>query len=338
MQTKNQQLTRREFLKGVSMSGIGLSAITLLGSACKATPTPIPVEETKPEPTATPAPTEIPSAVPTPVEEEPTPTSAIAATGELSTSSVLVEWLGHGSFRFDSPGGKTILLDPWLSTNPKCPARYRTMEGFSKVDLVLFTHGHVDHFMLPDAKGLVEQFSPKIIAPWELEFFIKAEIPKANTLTFELANKGATSLIDGLNITMVGADHSSGAQLTGFEGLNKYVGEPCGYVIEFENGFKVYHSGDTGLMADMELTIGNFYAPDLAILPIGGIFTMGPKEAAYACQMIRPRYAIPEHYGTFPVLVQTAEDFFHWVEQYAPYTAVFELTPGEPIEMPPRSG
>lgn len=338
MQTKNQQLTRREFLKGASMSGIGLSAMALLGSACKATPTPTPVEETKPRPTFTPAATETPYVVPTPVEEEPTPTSATAATGELSTGSVLVEWLGHGSFRFDSPGGKTILLDPWLSTNPKCPARYRTMEGFPKVDIVLFTHGHVDHFMLPDAEGLVERFDPKIIAPFELDYFIKDKIPKANVLIFELGNKGATSMIDGLGIMMVGADHSSGAQLTGFEGVTEYVGEPCGYIIEFENGLKVYHSGDTALMADMKLIIGDLYRPDMAILPIGGRFTMGPKEAAYACQFIHPRYAIPEHYGTFPILVQTADDFISAVELYAPDTAVFELTPGEPIEMPPRSG
>lgn len=231
-----------------------------------------------------------------------------------------------------------MLLDPWLSTNPKCPAKYRGLQGFSKVDIVLFTHGHVDHFMLPDAESIVERFNPKVIAPWELEFFIKAEIPKAETLTFELANKGAISDIDGLDIAMVAADHSSGAQLTGFEGVNKYVGEPVGYVIEFENGFKVYHSGDTGLMADMELVMGGFYQPDLAILPIGGVFTMGPKEAAYACKLIRPQYVIPEHFGTFPVLVQTAEDLHRWVGQYAPDTQVVELVPGEPMEMPPTSG
>lgn len=340
MQTKGEQLTRRDFLKAATASGLGLSAIAMLGSGCRARPAPTPVEEEKP--TSTAAATEEPTKAPTPIEsaeeETPRPTSAAEAPQVLSDGNVLVEWLGHGSFKFGSPGGKVVLLDPWLSTNPKCPAEYRTMEGFSEVDIVLFTHGHVDHFMLPDTQGIVERFNPKIIAPWELEFFIKAEIPKANTLTFELANKGATSVIDGLKITMVGADHSSGAQLTGFEGVNKYVGEPCGYIIEFENGFKVYHSGDTGLMADMELIIGNFYEPDLAILPIGGVFTMGPQEAAYACRLIRPRYAIPEHYGTFPVLVQTAEDFVRWVEQYAPDTEAFELTPGEPIEMPPGAG
>jgi L-ascorbate metabolism protein UlaG (beta-lactamase superfamily) len=323
-----------------SLSGLGLSAITLFGAGCRATPALTPVGEEKPTSTipATEEPTEASAPVEPAEEETPKPTSAAEAPVVLSDGSVSAEWLGHGSFKFASPGGKVVLLDPWLSTNPKCPAQCRTMEGFSKVDIVLFTHGHVDHFMLPDTEGIVERFNPKIIAPWEPEFCIKAEIPRANTLTFELANKGATSIIDGLGIAMVGADHSSGAQLTGFEGVNKYVGEPCGYIVEFENGFKIYHSGDTGLMADMELVIGDFYEPDLAILPTGGVFTMGPKEAAYACKLIRPRYVIPEHYGTFPVLVQTADDFIRWAEQYSPDTAAFELTPGEPIEMPPRSG
>ncbi len=246
-----------------------------------------------------------------------------------SNGEVLVEWLGHGSFRFESPGGKTILLDPWLSTNPKCPTKYRTMREPAKVDIVLFTHGHVDHFMLPDTKDIVERHNPKIVAPWELEFFIKAEIPKANTLTFELANKGATSEIDGIKIAMVGADHSAGAQLTGFEGVNRYVGEPVGYVIEFENGLKIYHSGDTGLMADMKTVIGDFYEPDVAILPIGSVFTMGPKEAAYACKLIRPKIVIPEHYGTFPVLVQSADEFVRFARDYAPKTKVVVMSPGE---------
>lgn len=246
---------------------------------------------------------------------------------------VQIEWLGHGSFRFDSPQGKTILLDPWLSTNPMCPAEYRAMRQPAKVDIVLFTHGHVDHFMLPDTREIVERYNPKIIAPWELEFFIKSEIPKANTLTFQLANKGGTSLVDGIEISMVSADHSSGAQLTGFEGVNKYVGEPVGYVIKFENGTTIYHSGDTGLMADMKLIIGDYYRPDVAILPIGGVFTMGPQEAAYACKLIRPKIVIPEHYKTFPVLVQSADGFVKHVKEYAPATRTAVLKPGETIKV-----
>jgi L-ascorbate metabolism protein UlaG (beta-lactamase superfamily) len=248
-----------------------------------------------------------------------------------SEGEVLVEWLGHGSFRFDSPGGKTILLDPWLSTNPKCPAKYRTMKEPAKVDIVLFTHGHVDHFMLQDTRDIVERYDPKIVAGFELQFLIKAKLPKANTLVFQLANKGAPCEIDGLKIAMVDADHSAGAQFTGFEGVCEYAGEPVGYVIEFENGLKIYHSGDTGLMTDMKTVIGDFYEPDVAILPIGGVFTMGPKEAAYACKLIRPKVVIPEHYGTFPVLVQSADEFVGFVKDYAPKTKVIVMTPGEPI-------
>jgi L-ascorbate metabolism protein UlaG (beta-lactamase superfamily) len=127
---------------------------------------------------------------------------------------------------------------------------------------------------------------------------------------------------------MVGADHSSGLHLTGFEDVGEYIGEPAGYVIEFENGLKIYHSGDTGLMADMEIVIGNFYEPDVAILPIGNVFTMGPREAAYACKLIRPKTAIPEHYGTFPTLVQGTDGFAKFVRQYAPGTKVVVLEPG----------
>jgi L-ascorbate metabolism protein UlaG (beta-lactamase superfamily) len=334
---KEKELTRREFIKMASASGIGLSALAMLGSACGSQTSATPAEQVQAEPTAAAEATNPPTAAPTAVAEvQPEPTVAAPTPRQvLSTGTVMVEWLGHGSFKFVSPEGLVVLLDPWLETNPVCPEAYRALDGFSKVDLVLYTHGHVDHFMLPDTQAIVERFNPKIIAPWELEFFIKAEIPMADTLTFNLANKGATSIIEGLGITMVGADHSSGAQLTGFEGVNKYVGEPCGYIIQFENGFKIYHSGDTGLMADMELIVGNFYQPDMAILPIGGVFTMGPREAAYACQLIRPQYVIPEHFGTFPVLVQTTEDFVQWTSQYAPETEVVELTPGASVEMPP---
>ncbi len=241
---------------------------------------------------------------------------------------VEVEWLGHGTFRFISPGGKTILFDPWISTNPKIPGKYRDFKGFGRVDLMLFSHGHVDHFMLPDVKKLVAMYAPDIIAPWEMEFFIKAEIPQAKCMTFQLANKGATYDYHGIKISMVGADHSSGAQLTGFEGVNRYMGQPVGYVMEFESGFKIYHSGDTGLMSDMQFVIGDYYKPDLAILPIGDVFTMGPREAAYACKMIRPAYAIPEHYATFPVLVQTPDTFVAYTKEMHPQTKVLPLKPG----------
>ncbi len=259
---------------------------------------------------------------------------ASAQTGKSEQSApvgdgkVSIEWLGHGSFLFVSCRGKRILLDPWISTNPKCPGKYRRPDGFKQVDFILWTHGHVDHFMLSDASELITRYQPKVIAPWELNLFIKTEIPEANSQTFVIGNKGCTSELDGIKITMVEAFHSSGAQLTGFEGANRFVGEAVGYVIEFENGLKIYHSGDTSLMGDMKTIIGDFYKPDVAILPIGGVFTMGPEEAAYACKLIRPKIVIPEHYGTFPVLVQDCDQFKEKVKAQSPEIRVIIAEPG----------
>lgn len=251
----------------------------------------------------------------------------------IGQGKVGITWMGHGSFLFTSVKGRKILLDPWIKTNPKCPVGFRETGSFGSVDLILWTHGHVDHFMLPDAQKLIVEYKPRIVAPWELSFFIKAQIPEANCQTFTLANKGATADFSGIKITMTEAFHSAGAQLTGFEGINKFVGEAAGYIIEFENGFKVYHSGDTSLMGDMKYIIGDYYKPDLAILPIGGVFTMGPKEAAYACKLIRPKYAIPEHFGTFPVLAQSADEFIKETKYLAPKTEVVVINPGEEIKI-----
>jgi len=251
----------------------------------------------------------------------------------IGDGKVGVEWLGHGSFLFTSCQGKKILFDPWISTNPKCPSKYRKKGGFSAVDLILWTHGHVDHFMLSDAKAVIAEYKPKVVAPWELSFFIKSEIPEANCQTFTLGNKGATADFDGVKVTMVEAFHSAGAQLTGFKGTNHFVGEAVGYIMEFENGLKIYHSGDTSLMGDMKSIIGDFYRPDIAILPIGGVFTMGPDEAAFACKLIRPKIVIPEHYGTFPVLVQTSDGFRKQVGKQAPQTRVLDLKFGVRVDV-----
>ena len=259
--------------------------------------------------------------------------SHAAEKGPTREGKVGIEWLGHGTFLFTSCKGKNILLDPWISTNPKCPGRYRKKDGFEAVDLILWTHGHVDHFMLTDARELVADYQPKIVAPWELSFFIKAEIPGANCQTFVLGNKGATSDFDGVKVTMVEAFHSAGAQLTGFEGINRFVGEAVGYIIEFENGFKLYHSGDTSLMGDMKYVIGDYYKPDMAILPIGGVFTMGPKEAAFACKLISPKFVMPEHYGTFPVLVQTSAGFKEEVRKQASQVKVLDVKPGVKVDL-----
>jgi len=246
---------------------------------------------------------------------------------------IAIEWLGHGSFLFTSVNGQKILFDPWISTNPKCPSKYKQKGFFDKIDLILWTHGHVDHFMLTDAKALIEEYRPKVIAPWELNFFIKSEIPTANCQTFQLGNKGGVGDFNGIKVTMLEAFHSAGAQLTGFSGANRFVGEAVGYMLTFENGVKIYHSGDTSLMGDMKTIIGDFYQPDVAILPIGGVFTMGPEEAAFACQLIRPKIVIPEHYGTFPVLVQSANQFKQLMQKKQPDTHVIVAGIGESVKI-----
>lgn len=258
--------------------------------------------------------------------------SYAAEKNKISSGEVAIEWLGHGSFIFTSCKKRKILLDPWISTNPKCPAKYKKQgDCFGSVDIILWTHGHVDHFMITDAKELITNYTPSVVAPWELSFFIKSEIPEAYCQTFELGNKGATTNFNGIKITMVEAFHSAGAQLTGFEGTNNFVGEAVGYIIEFENGLKIYHSGDTSLMGDMKSIIGAFYKPDVAILPIGGVFTMGPDGAAYACKLIKPKIVIPEHYGTFPALVQNARYFKKLVNQYDHQIRVLDVKPGEQV-------
>lgn len=251
----------------------------------------------------------------------------------VGEGKVEIEWLGHGTFLFSSCQGKRILLDPWLSTNPKCPSKYRHGAGFKALDVILWTHAHRDHFMLPDAEQLISAYNPKIIAPHEFCFLIKAEIPAADPQLHILANKGATAEIDGIRLSMVEASHSSSANRTGVKTgpRSVYAGEAVGYILEFENGLRIYHSGDTALMGDMKTVIAEFYRPHVAILPIGGVYTMGPVEAACACQLIGPAAVIPEHYGTFPALVQTADLFKREVRKRAPGTKVIEMQPGDGV-------
>ena len=252
----------------------------------------------------------------------------------VGEGKVGIEWLGHGTFLFTSCEGKKILLDPWISTNPKCPSKYRNMAGFGALDMILWTHAHADHFMLRDAEQLVTAYQPKIVAPYELSYFIKREIPAAECRIYPLANKGATAHIDGIKLSMVEAFHSSSAKKTGVKlRIDEFVGEAVGYIIEFENGLRIYHSGDTSLMGDMKSIIADFYNPHIAILPIGGVFTMGPAEAAFACKLIRPAAVIPEHYGTFPGLVQTTDVFKEEVRKQAPKTKVIDMKPGDSVNM-----
>ncbi len=241
-----------------------------------------------------------------------------------------IEWLGHGTILITSIKGTKILIDPWISTNPSCPGKYKDYKVLEGLDLVLYTHGHVDHFMLKDAQAVVEKYNPKVIAQWELSFLIKKYIPQVDIQTFVLGNMGSWSQYNGLKIAMVGALHSSGAQMTGMDNTdNAYSGTSVGYMLEFENGYRLYHSGDTGLMSDFKLVIGDFYRPDIAILPIGSVFTLGPEEAAYACKMMSISDVIPIHYKSFPVLTQDAGKLRQYLKKYNSQTKIHILEPGK---------
>jgi L-ascorbate metabolism protein UlaG (beta-lactamase superfamily) len=202
-------------------------------------------------------------------------------------ADVQLTWLGHASFRFDSPGGKRVYMDPFLG-NPKCPDGEKEPE---RIDVLALTHGHSDH--LGESVDLIHRFSPTVVGQVELLGWLDGQ--GANVGELPGTNKGGTREVDGVKFTMTDARHSS----SGPNG--EYLGEAAGFVIEVENGTKLYFAGDTNVFMDMQL-IGRIYEPDVAVLPIGDHFTMGPKEAAVALELLQVPRCVPCHYGTFPIL------------------------------------
>jgi L-ascorbate metabolism protein UlaG (beta-lactamase superfamily) len=226
---------------------------------------------------------------------------------------VQITWLGHSTFRITTPGGKTVLIDPWVMGNPKCPT---DQKKFDKIDVMLCTHGHGDH--IGDAVQLAKQHNPMVVGVYELAMWMQ----KKGAKQISPMNKGGSQTVGDIRVTMVHADHSCGIE---DDGQIIYGGEPCGYVIEFENGLKIYHAGDTNVFGDMQI-IHDLYAPDIAMLPIGDLFTMGPREAGYACKLLRPKHVIPMHFGTFPQLTGSVSDFEKQVKQMG--VEVMEAKPG----------
>lgn len=234
------------------------------------------------------------------------------APGNIAAGKAEVLWLGQATTRITTPGGKVIVIDPWLSTNPKTPAEYKQLSALGKVDMILVTHAHNDHFA--DAPALAKLNNAPIYNAGGLGSTIISLgiVPAALAQRF---GKGGTVTPfgpTGPKITAVHAEHASELiwknPATDKEETH-YGGEPVGYIIELENGFKIWHMGDTGLFGDMRL-IGETYHPDLVLIPIGGHFTMGPQDAAIAVRdLIKPRYAIPIHYGTAPLLRGTPAEF-----------------------------
>ena len=253
----------------------------------------------------------------------------------ILASEVEVMWLGHGTVKLTSVEGKVIVIDPFLTKNPKTPAKYRDLKAIGKVDLILVTHGHRDHVF--DLKELAEINEVTVVSPYGFAFnMISLGILDIDR-TIGMNKGGSVSPIGrGIKIHMVPAEHGSNVDFT-MPGLELDplaprmvdAGPAVGYVIEFENGFSVYHSGDTAVFPGMEL-IREFYKPDLALVSIGGHFTMGPVGAAYALsKYIKPKQVIPIHYGTFPVINRTPAELKKAMKNSP--IEVLDLGPGQAI-------
>lgn len=228
-----------------------------------------------------------------------------------------ITWLGHGTFQFGLPSGEVFLMDPWTDGNPSFPSGYQ----ISKVTAMCISHGHFDH--IHDAVPLAHRFAPEVVAIFETCQWLGSKGVE-NTRPM---NKGGSQRIGSVTVTMTHAVHSCGIQ----EGETIiYGGEAAGYVLRFEDGRSLYFAGDTNVFSDMQL-IEQLYHPDLAFLPIGDLFTMGPREAALACCMLKPKKVVPMHFGTFPPLTGRPRDLAELLRDQKG-TEVWALEPGKTVE------
>ncbi|HEX5473389.1 MAG TPA: metal-dependent hydrolase [Vicinamibacterales bacterium] len=228
-------------------------------------------------------------------------------------SSLAITWFGHATFVLTSPGGRHIVLDPWLDGNPAAPKGAR----IDKADVILVSHGHSDH--ASDVVPVARATGAPVYAIFELAVWLQGK----GLQNVQGMGIGGTVKVAGLEISMVPAVHSSSVQE---DGRIVYLGEPAGFVIRMEDGRAVYFAGDTALFGDMRL-IRELYAPEIALLPIGDHFTMGPDAAARACEMLGVRQVVPMHYGTFPALTGTPDRLKQLVAPLG--IDVLVLTPGE---------
>ena len=235
----------------------------------------------------------------------------------LNTRGNKLTWLGHATFKITTPSRKVIVVDPWVTGNPACP---KGMQKFERVDTVLITHGHGDH--IGDAVKIAKKFKPQMISIYETGLWLASKGVKNTTGM----GKGGTIKAGEIEVTMVNALHSNGIE----DGKKMiYGGEPCGYIVRLPGGLRIYHAGDTAVFGDMKL-IAELYEPEVAMLPIGDHYTMGPREAAMAIRLLNVKHVVPMHYGTFPVLTGTPEELKKLTQDISGLE-IHALKPGESI-------
>lgn len=235
----------------------------------------------------------------------------------LSTHGNQITWLGHSAFRIITPAGNVILIDPWLEGSPTCP---EVLKKPARVDVILLTHGHGDH--LGDTIALGRQHKPRIICIYEIYLWLQSKGLKNVTGM----GKGGTVQAGDIEVTLTHAIHSNSIQ-DGDDVI--YGGEAAGFIVRLPGGLTVYHAGDTGPFSDMKL-IGEIYSPQLACLPIGDLYTMGPREAAHAIRLLGVRHVIPMHYATFPELTGRPEELREMTKDISGL-AIYALKPGESL-------
>ena len=260
--------------------------------------------------------------------QAPTP----AASAGMPQGKTQLLWLGQASFRITSPSGKIIVVDPWITGGTKTPQPYKSnLAALGKVDLLLVTHAHVDH--IGDAPALAKMHNTKLYGPADMVTpLVTLGILPAD-LTHRFNKTGSVTPLPGIKVTAVRAEHSSLLVWNNpatSKNESHPAGEAVGYIIELENGFKIWHMGDTGLFGDMKF-IAEYYRPDVVLAPIGGNFTMGPEDAAYGIRTwINPKSVIPIHYNSNPLAKGTLAEFQAAMKGSA--VRVVPMTEGQTVE------